>query len=241
MFCKNCGFDVGQYKFCTNCGAEVVAEPMQNAAPQQTNYGATAQNTYAPHPGYGATAQNTYAPDPGYGATAQNTYAPDPGYGATAQNTYAPDPGYGAAPYAPVQDFNLITAYKSFWKKYADFKGRSRRKEYWLAMVANGIIMFVLTFVILGILLAIGVSLNANKEPSFGFALITILLIAITALYSLAIIIPTISMTVRRLHDSGYSGWFCLLCFAFNIVNIVFMCLDSKPGANQYGPNPKGR
>ena len=230
MICKNCGFDAGAYKFCTNCGAEVTAEPAQPAS-SQVNYTNTPPN-YNPAPAYDVSQQNTYNQPPVYGTAPQNTYNPYPGYGA---------PAYGTAPYAPAEDFNLLTAYKSFWKKYADFSGRSRRKEYWLAMLANGIILFALVFLLFFILFSIGMSLETSgKEPSLFVALLTFLLMGISVLYVIAAFVPTISMTVRRLHDSGNSGWLCILCFAINIVNLVFMCMDSQSGTNQYGPNPKG-
>ena len=266
MICKNCGFDAGQNRFCTNCGVEMVAEPMQNAAPQQPDY-SNSQNSYNPNPGYGA-AQNAYNPNPGYGAAqnaynpnpgysaAQNTYNPNPGYGAAqnaynpnpgygaAQNAYNPNPGYGApaygtAPYAPAEDFNIITAYKSFWKKYADFSGRSRRKEYWLASAAHAIIMFVLSM--LGtIIISLNITSGASANPESAFWT----LYAIIIIYCLAAIVPSIAMTVRRLHDIGKSGWHYFIsfipCYIGSIIMLVYTCTDSQPGPNEYGPNPKG-
>lgn len=61
-------------------------------------------------------------------------------------------------------------------------------------------------------------------------------------LYSFAILIPAIAVSIRRLHDTGRSGWWFLICFIpliGTIVLFVFMVLDSEPGENQYGPNPK--
>ncbi len=232
MFCKNCGFDVGQNKFCTNCGAEVVAEPMQNAAPQQPNYGAS-QNTYNQTPGYGTTSQNTGAPNPGYNAAPQNAYNQGPGYGA---------PVYGAAPYALIEDFNLITAFQSFFKKYADFKGRSRRKEYWLAMAANYIITFLLS--IIYYISFVPYVMNVSQGYVAAPPAIGIIAIMLLSIYSLAILIPSIAIVVRRLHDIGKSGWFYFIslipCGIGPIIMLVFMCTDSQPGVNQYGPNPKG-
>ncbi len=54
-------------------------------------------------------------------------------------------------------------------------------------------------------------------------------------IYDLAILIPGIAVAVRRMHDIGRSGWWIILPF----VNLVFLCLDSQPGENEYGPNPK--
>ena len=62
-------------------------------------------------------------------------------------------------------------------------------------------------------------------------------------LYSLAIIVPGIAVTIRRLHDTGRSGWWILLGLVpfVGILLLVLMCLDSEPGTNEYGENPKGQ
>ncbi len=64
----------------------------------------------------------------------------------------------------------------------------------------------------------------------------------LSVLYSLAAFLPGFAVTCRRLHDTGRSGWWFLLVFlpiVGLIVLIVFLCLDSQPGENAYGPNPK--
>jgi uncharacterized membrane protein YhaH (DUF805 family) len=65
---------------------------------------------------------------------------------------------------------------------------------------------------------------------------------ALYFIYALAVLIPTIAISIRRLHDIGKSGWFYLLVFVpiISLVLIYFFVLDSQPGENQYGPNPKG-
>ena len=110
--------------------------------------------------------------------------------------------------------------YMDVLKKYAVFNGRARRKEYWMFFLFNLIIFLVIGFV----------------EGLFGSPGI------IGVLYSLAIFIPGIAVSVRRLHDTGRSGWWLLIGFIpllGVIVLLVFMVLDSKPGENQYGANPK--
>jgi len=108
--------------------------------------------------------------------------------------------------------------YLEVLKKYAVFTGRTRRKEYW---------MFFLVYTIIYILLAV------------IDAMLTAGLLSI--LYILAMLIPAIAVTIRRLHDIGRSGWWWLLAFIplDGIVLLVFACLDSNPGENQFGPNPK--
>ena len=112
-------------------------------------------------------------------------------------------------------------------KKYACFSGRARRQEYWL---------FVLFNIIAGIIINVigGVLAGATGVEAFAY---------LGAIYSLALLIPGFAVFVRRMHDIGKSGWWFLIAlvpFVGVIVLIVFCCLDSKPGDNDYGPNPKG-
>ena len=112
-------------------------------------------------------------------------------------------------------------------KKYACFSGRARRQEYW---------MFVLFNIIAGIIIGViaGVLVGVTKVTAFAY---------LGSIYNLAVLIPGLAVFFRRLHDIGKSGWWWLIAFIplFGwIVLIVFCCLDSQPGENQYGPNPKG-
>jgi uncharacterized membrane protein YhaH (DUF805 family) len=105
-------------------------------------------------------------------------------------------------------------------KKYAVFTGRARRKEYWMFALFNLIIAVVIAL-IEGVIESNGLLVN---------------------LYSLAVLLPSLAVSVRRLHDTGRSGWFLLLALIpviGSIVLLVFMVQDSKPGENLYGPNPK--
>jgi len=117
--------------------------------------------------------------------------------------------------------------YTDVLKKYAVFSGRARRKEFWMFALFNFIIVVVL-FIIAYFLIAA----THSRLP-----------IALPYLYDLAIILPGLGLTVRRLHDTGRSGWWFLIVlipFIGGIVLFVFEVLDSQPGDNQYGPNPKG-
>lgn len=117
------------------------------------------------------------------------------------------------------------------FKRYADFSGRSQRMEYWMfslfiTLVAIAICIIAMLF---------GGIVDANGELSTIF-------IALLGIFWLAVIIPSIAVTVRRFHDQDKSGWFYLLSFipyVGGIVMLVFMCLDGTPGPNRFGPNPK--
>ena len=111
-------------------------------------------------------------------------------------------------------------------KKYAVFRGRARRKEYW---------MFYLFAMIFGIVLAIIDVMVGSFSPEAGMGLLG-------GIYTLAIIIPMMAVSVRRLHDTDRSGWwllFSIIPIIGPIVLFVFTVLDGTPGANQYGDNPK--
>jgi uncharacterized membrane protein YhaH (DUF805 family) len=115
-------------------------------------------------------------------------------------------------------------------KQYADFNGRARRKEYWMFFLINFIISFAIGFVA-------GFISGINPESSLASAAM-ILPIA----YTLAVLIPSIAVGVRRLHDTNRSGWWLLISLVpviGAIVLIVFFVQDSDPGTNQYGANPK--
>ncbi len=111
-------------------------------------------------------------------------------------------------------------------RKYAVFSGRSRRKEYWF---------FVLFVVVISTVLTIIDGLIGAYDRSTGVGLLS-------AIFSLAILIPSISVSVRRLHDIDRTGWWVLISLVPLvgwIVLLVFHVQDSTPGTNRYGPNPK--
>lgn len=110
-------------------------------------------------------------------------------------------------------------------KKYAVIEGRARRMEYWMFFLINVIIGTSLG--IIEVLLGIA----PGTETSI-----------LGGIYGLAVMVPGIAVAVRRLHDTGRSGWWLflgLIPIIGAIILLVFMVLDSEPGENQYGPNPK--
>lgn len=110
-------------------------------------------------------------------------------------------------------------------KKYAEFDGRARRTEFW---------MFTLISTLISIALAVVDTFVLAPTVGVGF---------LQPLYGLAVLVPSIAVGVRRLHDTGKSGlWYLLIlvpCIGA-LVLIIFFVQDSQPGSNQYGPNPKG-
>ena len=147
---------------------------------------------------------------------------------------------YSAPVNVPVENFNLITAYKSMFKKYAQFNGRSRRSEYWLASVMNLIIIMAFYLIMFIPMMVDIVNYGEPTGATGGLMIVFGLLIFV---YAVAVFVPSLAMSVRRLHDTGRSGWFLLLNlipYIGGIIVFVFSVLDSQPGANQYGPNPKG-
>ncbi len=114
--------------------------------------------------------------------------------------------------------------YLGVLKKYTVFTGRAQRAEYWYFVLFNLIIIFVLGFID-GLL---------GTGGAYGGVL--------GGIYMLAVLLPSIAVGIRRLHDTDRSGWWLLLGLIplAGLVLLVFFVLDSTPGENQYGPNPKG-
>ena len=118
-----------------------------------------------------------------------------------------------------------MNEYLAVLKKYAVFSGRARRKEYWMFLLLTSIVELALG-IIEGIL---GIA-PQSKQSVLG------------SLYALAVIVPSLAVSVRRLHDTDRSGWWLLIGLVPLIGNLVllwFVARDSQPGDNRYGPNPK--
>ena len=111
--------------------------------------------------------------------------------------------------------------YLAVLKKYAVFSGRASRTEYWMFTLFTVIVSIVLTVV--------------DRAIGTGGVL--------AGLYSLAVLLPSIGVLIRRLHDTGRTGWWALIALVpiiGGLILLVFMILHSEPDTNQYGPNPKG-
>jgi uncharacterized membrane protein YhaH (DUF805 family) len=121
--------------------------------------------------------------------------------------------------------------------KYADFRTRSSRSEYWYFLLVYIILSIILLIPIFGSLGSLAAA-EVGEEPSIG--MVAMICMGIWFLLVLILIIPSIAVSVRRLHDSGKSGLWYLIAFVpfGSIVLLVLMCLDSEPGTNKWGPNP---
>jgi uncharacterized membrane protein YhaH (DUF805 family) len=116
--------------------------------------------------------------------------------------------------------------YLAALNKYAVFEGRARRKEYWLFTLFNALIVTGLSFVDM-------FTGWYSLEGAIGM---------LSGLYSIAVLIPSIAVGVRRLHDTDRSGWWLLLCFLpvlGVVVLLIFFVLDGTPGSNRFGEDPK--
>lgn len=145
----------------------------------------------------------------------------------------------------------FFEAVKTALSKYAVFSGRARRKEFWYFFLFNVLVGFIIGF------------LGAVMQKPKAMTVLSIV-------FTLAFLLPSISVAVRRLHDTGRSGWWYLLAvpgvalaqtsnlmlsqgnltmqmilalasLACNVPLIVFYCQDSQPGTNRFGPNPKAK
>jgi uncharacterized membrane protein YhaH (DUF805 family) len=119
-----------------------------------------------------------------------------------------------------------VNWYLTVLKKYADFSGRARRMEYWVFSLINLLIICVLVFL----------------DAMLGFEVGEDQIGLLSAIYVLAVLLPSLAVSVRRLHDTDRSGWWLLigiLPLIGDIVLLIFFVLDSTPGDNRFGPNPK--
>lgn len=116
--------------------------------------------------------------------------------------------------------------YLTVLRKYAVFSGRARRKEYWMFFLFN--MIFAIAAMVIDNVLGIAI-----EDIGYG---------PIYIIYALAVFLPSLAVSVRRLHDVGKSGWYLfilLIPIAGVLVFLIKMCTDGTPGENKYGPNPK--
>lgn len=114
-------------------------------------------------------------------------------------------------------------------KKYAQFHGRARRKEYWL--------FYLFYIVVYAVLMSVaGATGNGQGPGGVGLALV--------AIFALAMLVPSLAVSFRRLHDTNRSAWWLLIAllpFIGAVVLLIFFVLEGTAGPNRFGPDPKGR
>jgi len=122
-------------------------------------------------------------------------------------------------------------ALRSFWKRYRDFRGRSRRSEYWFIQL-----FLVVTNIAVAIIDLALMSWDVDRFIANGGGGI------VGLVWILVTIVPALAVLVRRLHDTGKSGWWALVGFlplVGAVVLLVFTVTDSSPGENKFGLSPK--
>ena len=122
----------------------------------------------------------------------------------------------------------FMDAVKKAFAGYCDYASRSRRSEYWFFALFDFLVIVVVSLIFGVIFTLIGIS---QVVP------------AIVAIVELVLFFGfMLPLSVRRLHDTGKSGWFILLGlipFVGGIILLIFFCMDSQPETNEYGPSPK--
>jgi uncharacterized membrane protein YhaH (DUF805 family) len=119
------------------------------------------------------------------------------------------------------------------FKRYAEFSGRSRRKEYWMFFLFQMIVLF-------GFVGIAGLIDPKSMEPGAGPPGIVLALLGI---YMLAVFVPSLAVQVRRFHDQNRSGWFVLINiipYLGSLIVLLLMLVSGTQGENRFGPDPKG-
>ncbi|ANE44004.1 DUF805 domain-containing protein [Deinococcus puniceus] len=122
-----------------------------------------------------------------------------------------------------------MNEYLTVLRRFRDFSGRSRRREYWIFVLVNWVISFVLGFV--------------DRQLGLDFGVEGLQIGILGGIFYLIFFVPSLAVDIRRLHDIGRSGWWYLIIFiplAGAIWLLVLNVTDSEPVTNQWGPNPKG-
>lgn len=242
-FCVNCGQQIPDgASFCTNCGAPQTTH-MQAQAPDQNpfadstaagGYG-TADSSFgtaddsAASDGYPG-AQSSYTSSDSYAGT-QSSYTSSDNYAGgqtshSSSDSYAETQGSYGYGGGPTPGMSFAEAVETcLVKKFVSFSGRARRSEYWYFTLFSLIVSMAASI--------IGGMLFVHHEGDVNL---------LSSLLSLVLFLPGLGVAVRRLHDIGKSAWWYLIIFVPMIgwiILLVFMCKDSFPGPNQYGPSPK--
>lgn len=136
------------------------------------------------------------------------------------------------------KDYNIF----DWWKKvvfdnFSNFNGRARRKEYWSFQLVN-LLLLIVPYVFL--MVSLFTAQADGNQPDFGiFGWISIALIVLFALF---LLVPSLAVTVRRLHDTNRSGWYFLIGlipYIGGLITLYFYFSSGTVGRNNYGNDPK--
>jgi len=122
------------------------------------------------------------------------------------------------------------------YRRYFEFSGRSRRKEYWMFALFN----FLVYLAFMALILVLGGSMQYSGEASMG-PLVSVVMIAMFV-WAIATIIPSLAVTFRRLHDTDHSAWWILIGLVpiiGGLVLLYFYLIEGTHGPNRFGPDPK--
>lgn len=242
MFCANCGKETAEGSgICAACQKDQLPEPVGGpAAPVMST--ADLVTAQASADATNATAQPGWYIDPSDVARQRYwdgiAWAP-----ASHPRSLSPYPAGAYQDTVPVKGMSFTQAVKSVLTQYAGFSGRARRSEYWWFSLFHVIVALVVMTCAISI--ALITSFPATDPPTeaeaaaMGIAMLIAILL--TDLVLLTLFLPGLAVTIRRLHDTGRSGWYYLITLIpfGSIVLLVFMCDDSNRGPNPYGPSPK--
>jgi len=138
---------------------------------------------------------------------------------------------------APKRQVGMWEAYRRFWKRYAQFSGRASVKEYWWVVLAQVIVTLPVTA-----LSVIGTVLLASGEEEGGL-IVFLIAYGLLTLYGLAVLVPSLALLVRRLHDTNRAGPYMLMALiplVGAIIVLVFSAQQGTVGTNMYGPDDSG-
>ena len=171
-------------------------------------------------------------------AQPQPQYPPQPPQYPLQQNPPAPIPNNYYIPQQADKKLSLFGAYANGFKKCFSVKGRARRSEFWKFHLANFMLVIIYGILVGIVLVIMDNAYIGDTEISSAVASVILGLYLI-----ISTVIPPLTLTIRRLHDIGRSGWFVfiqLVPVVGSLVLLVMMFMDSEIGENKYGPNPKG-
>jgi uncharacterized membrane protein YhaH (DUF805 family) len=135
----------------------------------------------------------------------------------------------------PHYGIGFVDAIKRGFKKYAKFAGRASRSEYWWWALFS----FIVYLVLLVPTYVLGITTSSDGGRTPGAAAIPLIILLVV--FYLLMIVPTLAVTVRRLHDAGYSGWLALLMlvpYLGGLIILIFAVLPSSPAGAKYDPVP---